>query len=404
MKASHSPFCLALISALLFALSTGDGLAHKVTAVSVVSDFNTKDGTFKVELAMDVDPSGDPTVDDQIPPETAARAFATESLQLYFDDQVMTVEPVIKVVTASDEETPTELVRKKAIGTLSGKIPEGSENFLLRVVETTEAAVVMVTIKDGKPARRLQVLYPGEFSNPVSLATVMEGDPFTEAKPAETPAPAPAPAAAEASSETPAPEPVVEPTPENIQEEQTGFGSWLAQGFLAVLPTGVSFWTFMLGMFLLSLRARPLGWQVGLYTVSHSLALALAAFGLVKIDASIVAPVVAISALYLVIENLFVNEMKWWRGAAIFGFGLFHGFAFSELLWTHQPRLSELLPALIGFNLGIELAQLVVLIIASIVAVSLAKRPWFRHGVVVPLCVIIAGIAFFRFIDVMWLH
>ncbi|MCB1066211.1 MAG: hypothetical protein KDN20_25235, partial [Verrucomicrobiae bacterium] len=267
MKASHSPFCLALISALLFALSTGDGLAHKVTAVSVVSDFNTKDGTFKVELAMDVDPSGDPTVDDQIPPETAARAFATESLQLYFDDQVMTVEPVIKVVTASDEETPTELVRKKAIGTLSGKIPEGSENFLLRVVETTEAAVVMVTIKDGKPARRLQVLYPGEFSNPVSLATVMEGDPFTEAKPAETPAPAPAPAAAEASSETPAPEPVVEPTPENIQEEQTGFGSWLAQGFLAVLPTGVSFWTFMLGMFLLSLRARPLGWQVGLYTV-----------------------------------------------------------------------------------------------------------------------------------------
>ncbi|MCB1064144.1 MAG: HupE/UreJ family protein, partial [Verrucomicrobiae bacterium] len=145
-------------------------------------------------------------------------------------------------------------------------------------------------------------------------------------------------------------------------------------------------------------------WQVGLYTVSHSLALALAAFGLVKIDASIVAPVVAISALYLVIENLFVNEMKWWRGAAIFGFGLFHGFAFSELLWTHQPRLSELLPALIGFNLGIELAQLVVLIIASIVAVSLAKRPWFRHGVVVPLCVIIAGIAFFRFIDVMWLH
>ena len=404
MKASHSPFCLSFISALLFALSTGDGLAHKVTAVSVVSDFNTKDGTFKVELAMDVDPSGDPTVDDQIPPETAARAFATESLQLYFDDQVMTVEPVIKVVTASDEETPTELVRKKAIGTLSGKIPEGSENFLLRVVETTEAAVVMVTIKDGKPARRLQVLYPGEFSNPVSLATVMEGDPFTEAKPAETPAPAPAPAAAEASSETPAPEPVVEPTPENIQEEQTGFGSWLAQGFLAVLPTGVSFWTFMLGMFLLSLRARPLGWQVGLYTVSHSLALALAAFGLVKIDASIVAPVVAISALYLVIENLFVNEMKWWRGAAIFGFGLFHGFAFSELLWTHQPRLSELLPALIGFNLGIELAQLVVLIIASIVAVSLAKRPWFRHGVVVPLCVIIAGIAFFRFIDVMWLH
>jgi hypothetical protein len=367
------------------------GLAHKVSAVSVVADFNTKTGAFKVELAMDVDPTGDPTIDDQIPPEQAARTFATESLEIYFDDQAVKLEPEIKVLTASDEDTPAELVRKKVVGTLSGQTPEGAENFLLRVTETTEAAVVMVTVKDGKPARRLQVLYPGEFSNPVSLEPVLEGDPFTAegsqpAKPDAKTVPG------EATSET-----------ETDSDDPRGFGSWLAKGFLAVLPMGIDFWLFIAAMILLSLRSRPLGWQIGLYTVAHSLTLALATFKLVALPPEIVLPVVAISAVYPAVENLFTTELKPWRGAIIFVLGLFHGLAFADLLWATEPRLSQLVPALVGFNLGIELAQLALLVVASLIAVALVKRPWFRHAIVVPLCVIVAGIALFRFIDVVWL-
>ncbi|MCB1228907.1 MAG: HupE/UreJ family protein [Verrucomicrobiae bacterium] len=378
--------------------------AHKVSAVSVVSDFDTKTKAFKVELAMDVDPSGDPTLDDQVPPDQAARVFATEALTIYFDDQPMKLEPEIRIITASDEDTPAELTRKKVIGTLRGTVPDGAENFLLHVNETTSAAVVMVTVKDGKPARRLQVLYPGEFSNPVSLAPVIAGDPFTENEKEKANN-----ESGKSDSETPGspaaePEPAPEDSPPSVPVKNPGLGHWLGRGFLAILPSGIDYWLFMLAMFTLSLRAKPLGWQVGLYTIAHSLTLALGAFGLVKISPHVVVAVVAISALYPALENLFINELKPWRGAAVLVFGLFHGLGLANLLWSGEPRLSGILTALMGFNLGVEFAQLAVLVICSIVAVALAKRTWFRHAVVVPLCVVIAGISLFRFIDVLWLN
>lgn len=388
-------FSLLALIAILFALATSPALAHKVSAVSVVADFDTKTRQFKVELAMDVDPSGDPTIDDQIPPEEAARTFATEALTIYFDDESVSPEPSIRVVTASDEDTPAELERKKVIGTLKGTYAEDAENFLLHVNETTEAAVVMVSVKDGKPARRLQVLYPGEFSNPVGLAPVMEGDPFDEKEKAEEPAP-------EAEPEAPAEEPAkTEETASETEVENPGIAHWLGKGFLAIFPVGLEYWAFMLAMFLLSLRAKPLGWQVGLYTVAHSLTLALGAFQLVNLSPNFVLAIVAASALYPAIENLFVNELKPWRGVAVFVFGLFHGLALSDVLMAAGPRVSGLLPALIGFNLGVELAQLAVLVIASVVAVLLSGKPWFRHRVVMPLCVIVAGISLFRLIEVL---
>ena len=124
---------LGVLAGALIAGGLETARAHKVSAVSVVTEIDTAKQTFKVELAMDVDPTGDPVIDDQIPPEAAATSFATESLTLYFDDQEFSVEPEIRIVTESDEETPEELQRKKAIGTLKGSIPEDSENFLLYV-------------------------------------------------------------------------------------------------------------------------------------------------------------------------------------------------------------------------------------------------------------------------------
>jgi hypothetical protein len=366
-------------------LSSLPALAHKVSAVSVVAEFDTKAKTFKVELAMDVDPTGDPEVDDQIPPEEAALSFAKDSLQVYFDDTPMKLEPSIRMVTTSDVDTPAELTRKAVIGTLSGTIPDDAKNFLLHVNENTEAAVVMVTNKDGKPARRLQVLYPGEFSNPVSLAPVMEGDPFVgTAAPAGDPTPAAGDVAPEGAA-------------------GATFFEWIARGFGAVLPEGIDFCAFIVAMFLLSLRSRPLGWQVAAYTVGHSLALALAAFKLVEWPMAAIAPVVAISAAYPAIENLLVNDLKPWRPPLIFVFGLAHGLAFGHLLWAFEPEALGLLPAVVGFNVGIELAQFALLVAASLVAVALSGKPWFRHAVAVPLCVLIAGIAVFRLIDVLWL-
>jgi hypothetical protein len=153
--------------------------AHKVTAVSVVTELDTKAQTYQVELAMEVDPTGDPAIDDVITPEQAAITFATEALVIYFDDEAIEAgTPEVRIITESDEDTPVELRQQKAVATLKGGIPKGAGIFMLYVDETTEAAVVMVVIKDEKPGRRLQVLYPGEFSNPENVEPVIEADPF----------------------------------------------------------------------------------------------------------------------------------------------------------------------------------------------------------------------------------
>ena len=360
--------------------------AHKVSAVSVVAEFETGERSYKVELAMDVDPTGDPALDDQIPPEEAARSFATEAIRIYFDDETVSPEPEIKLLTESDEDTPVELQRKKVIGTLRGTYPEDAEHFLLRVMESTEAAVVMVTIKDGKAARRLQVLYPGEFSNPQELAPATED-----------------PSPPGSGSPTEATE-LQDESREKKNSNEVGSGRWWWRGFRAVLPSGVDFWAFMLAMFALTLRSRPLGIQLALYTVAHSLALALATFRLVSLPDGLVAPLAALGALVLAVDNLVSRELRPWRGVAIFGFGLIHGLALADLLWKGNPRISELLPALIGFNVGVECAQFLLLALVSLVALGLSQKKWFRPGIVQPLSVILAGIAVFRVIEVLWLQ
>lgn len=85
--------CL-LIGALLTA-PLWDALAHKVSAVRVVSHFDTKEQTFKVEMAMEVIPSSDEELNEQISPEEATLEMADNALQLKFGEQTIKPEPTI---------------------------------------------------------------------------------------------------------------------------------------------------------------------------------------------------------------------------------------------------------------------------------------------------------------------
>ncbi|MDH3738676.1 MAG: HupE/UreJ family protein, partial [Alphaproteobacteria bacterium] len=71
------------------------------------------------------------------------------------------------------------------------------------------------------------------------------------------------------------------------------FANYVAVGFAHILPKGLDHILFMIGLFLLSPRLRPLTWQVTGFTVAHSITLALGIYGLVKIPPSIVEPIIA---------------------------------------------------------------------------------------------------------------
>ncbi|MCB1739877.1 MAG: HupE/UreJ family protein [Gammaproteobacteria bacterium] len=162
---------------------------------------------------------------------------------------------------------------------------------------------------------------------------------------------------------------------------------YLRLGFVHILPGGLDHILFVLGMFLLSRRLRPLLYQVTAFTVAHSITLALASLGYVALPGSVVEPLIAASIVYVAVENIVSPELRPWRLYVVFAFGLLHGLGFADVLGTLGLPPGELLLALIGFNIGVELGQIAVLAIATAVVLML---PWgassnaYRRAVVLP--------------------
>jgi len=163
-------------------------------------------------------------------------------------------------------------------------------------------------------------------------------------------------------------------------------------GFEHILPRGLDHILFVLGLFLLSTRMRPLLWQVTAFTVAHSLTLALALYGIVRLPASVVEPLIAGSIAFVAIENLFTSHLKPWRPVVVFGFGLIHGLGFAGVLTSAGLPRNEFVTALFSFNVGIELGQLTVIAGAMLVVGWFRKNAWYRQVVVVPASMLIAGV------------
>ena len=154
------------------------------------------------------------------------------------------------------------------------------------------------------------------------------------------------------------------PVQDSFQSAAT-FSGYAALGFVHIIPRGLDHILFVLGLFLLTPRIRPLLAQVTLFTLAHSASLALAMFGVITISPSIVEPLIALSIAYVGIENLFrrtLSQRRLWMVAA---FGLLHGLGFAGVLTEISLPPAQWLPALSGFNVGVELGQLAVLGLAA---------------------------------------
>ena len=166
--------------------------------------------------------------------------------------------------------------------------------------------------------------------------------------------------------------------------------SYLRLGFLHIVPEGLDHILFVLGLFLLSARLRPLVWQVTAFTVAHAVTLTLAALEVVSLSARLVEPLIALSIVYVAIENVLTDRMTRWRPPVVFGFGLLHGLGFAGVLGELGLPEQERLLALVSFNAGIELGQLAVIGGAVLACGWFRSAPWYRARLVVPAS---AGIA-----------
>jgi hypothetical protein len=161
---------------------------------------------------------------------------------------------------------------------------------------------------------------------------------------------------------------------------QSTFGGWIYSGFRHVLPLGLDHMLFIFGLFLMVLKLRPLMWQSLLFTLSHSATLALSVFGWLHLDAKLVEILIAFSIAFIGVENLMAKKVGKLRYILVFGFGLVHGMGFASVMADKVkgiPREQLTLP-LLGFNVGVELAQITVLVAAFLLFWPLKKH--IRHA------------------------
>lgn len=168
----------------------------------------------------------------------------------------------------------------------------------------------------------------------------------------------------------------VESSGEAVVNQNSTFFTWVVSGFRHVLPLGLDHTLFIFGLFLLSMKWRPLLAQSLLFTVAHSITLAIAVMGLVTIDARVIEIAIAFSIAFIGIENLFAKKVGKLRYTLVFLFGLLHGLGFANVLAEKVSGIpkTKLAEPLVGFNVGVEIAQICVLMISFLIFLPFMKK------------------------------
>ena len=166
--------------------------------------------------------------------------------------------------------------------------------------------------------------------------------------------------------------------------------AYVPVGVVHIVPRGLDHILFVLGLFLFSPRLRPILAQVSLFTLAHTVTLALGALGIVRLSASVVEPLIAASIIFIAVENIIKPRLGASRLGLIFGFGLLHGLGFASVLGAFGLPQGQFIPALVGFNIGVELGQLAVISLAALLLWPLLHRSWYRRAVAIPASAVIA--------------
>jgi hypothetical protein len=171
---------------------------------------------------------------------------------------------------------------------------------------------------------------------------------------------------------------------------------YLRLGFTHILPRGLDHVLFVLGIFLLAVDLKPVLWQVSAFTLAHTITLALTVYGVVSLSPRIVEPLIALSIVYVAVENVFTSKLHAWRPVVVFCFGLLHGMGFAGVLTEIGLPRSEFIPALLSFNAGVECGQLTVILAAFLLlGLPFRRKPWYRQRIVIPGSLLIAAIGLY---------
>ena len=183
----------------------------------------------------------------------------------------------------------------------------------------------------------------------------------------------------------------------NFRSIFTSFTKFFVLGIQHIIPKGLDHILFIFGLFLFSSSLNKLIKQITIFTIAHSITLIFVSLSLIKINPQIVEPIIALSIVYVGLENIFKNYIKvYMRYVVILFFGLLHGLGFALVLSDIGFRSSKLFLNLISFNIGIEIAQIsIILILYLLVGIKFASNKYYRIAFQIPFSILIASIGFY---------
>nr|WP_316642468.1 HupE/UreJ family protein [uncultured Roseateles sp.] len=241
---------------------------------------------------------------------------------------------------------------------------------LMQDVDPTHRGLARITLGKGRPELRvLDPVHPALWPSP---------NPPVAAPQPQSPAPTPTAA-------------TVAPTAPAALDT-----TFLREGVHHII-TGYDHVLFLLCLLLPAvMRRTPQGWApvsqlkqavwpvVGIvtaFTVAHSITLTLAALKLVALPSSLIEPAIAATIVLAAIDNLW-PLFRLPRGAVTFAFGLIHGFGFAGVLAELDLPATTFAWALLQFNLGLELGQLVIVFAAVSLLYLLRRRAAYPRWVI----------------------
>ena len=174
---------------------------------------------------------------------------------------------------------------------------------------------------------------------------------------------------------------------------------FIKTGFEHIIPQGLDHILFVLGLFFSTLKLRSLILQVTAFTFAHSITLALAALGFVKLQLSVVEPLIFLSIVWVAFENTFFKKTTKWRPLVVFTFGLLHGLGFATLLTQYGLPKDNFISLLLAFNVGVEFGQFAVLLAAFILIRLIYLKTEYKNQLKIPASILIGCTGLFWFIE-----
>lgn len=178
------------------------------------------------------------------------------------------------------------------------------------------------------------------------------------------------------------------------------FWDFIKLGISHVIPYGFDHILFIVLLFFSSSDLRKSLIICTVFTVAHSITLLLAFFNLVQYETYWVELFIAFSILFMGLQNLIGKKWYLKNILIIFLFGLVHGLGFASYIMKIQFQPYLYFYSILGFNLGIEIAQiLIILFCFYLISKPFKKKPWYQLKIVNSISIFATSIAVFWIIQ-----